>query len=112
MHVLGACAGGVIVERSDVIDLISTVLTLDDYGVQQKIEISTSVYAQIKSASQSEFFNGGRNGLNPQLVFVIREEEFEDQETALYSNKRYSIYRTFVRNDGYVELYAEYRKGA
>ena len=112
MHVLGACAGGVIVERSDVIDLISTVLILDDYGVQQKIEISTSVYAQIKSASQSEFFNGGRNGLNPQLVFVIREEEFEDQETAMYSNKRYSIYRTFVRNDGYVELYSEYRKGA
>ena len=99
-------------ERSDVIDLISTVQTVDDYGVQQTVETSARTYARIKSASQSEFFNGGRNGLNPQLVFVIHAEEYSDQETALYSNKRYSIYRTFLRDDGYIELYAEYRKGA
>lgn len=68
------------------------------------------VFAQVESVSQTEFFEGGRNGLNPAYKFTIFAYDYQDERTLEYKGLTYGVYRTFrVRNDK-IELFAE-RKG-
>lgn len=97
-------------DRSDVISLISIVKTQDDYGVWRETEESADVYCQVDSATQKEFFEGGRNGLNPAFKFTMFFADYADQPIVEYNGNRYSIYRTYLRRDDKIELYVE-RKG-
>jgi hypothetical protein len=98
-------------ERSDCVTLIGHTFTVDDNGVQQESETKRDAYAIIKSISQTEFFEGGRNGLNPQLVFSLYEYDYQNEETIEYKQKRYTAYRTFFNKDGRIDVYTELRKG-
>lgn len=93
----------------DVIELVSTTMEQNTYGVWVKTETSRQVFCRVSSVSQTEFFEGGRNGLNPEWRFSMFAADYEDEETVIYNEKRYGIYRTY-RNGDWIELYAE-RKG-
>lgn len=93
----------------DVLELVSTVLTQNAYGVWVKTETSRQVFCRVSSVSQTEFFEAGRNGLNPEWRFSIFAADYQDEETVIYNGKRYGIYRTY-RDGDWIELYAE-RKG-
>ena len=58
-------------DRSNVINLISTVLTLDEYGVQRATEKSEQVFCSVESVTALEVFEGGRNGLDPEFRFTM-----------------------------------------
>lgn len=68
------------------------------------------VYCNVESVSQSEFFEGGRNGLNPAYKFVMFSFDYQGERTLEYNGLRYGIYRTYLKKNGQIELYAE-RKG-
>ena len=94
-----------------VIKLITETYTKDDSGVPRKTEAAAEVFAQKKSVTRSEFFGGGRNGLNPECEFDVFKGDYDGQRTIEYEGKRYGVYRTFEPDDSdYIELYAE-RKG-
>lgn len=93
----------------DTIKLISITQTQDDYGVWRMVETAKEVYCDVKSVTRTEFFDAGRNGLNPAYVFVIFGDDYTDEETVEYAGKRYGVYRTYRDGDD-LELYAE-RKG-
>ena len=93
----------------DVILLVSVTNTQDRYGVWQKAETTAQVYCKVDSVSQSEFFEAGRNGLNPEYRFTVFAADYNDQDTVVYNNRRYGVYRTYRTGD-YIELYVE-RKG-
>ena len=93
----------------DVIQLVSVTNTQDGYGVWQKNETTVQVYCRVDSVSQSEFFEAGRNGLNPEYRFTVFAADYNDEDTVIYNNKRYGVYRTYRTGD-YIELYVE-RKG-
>ena len=97
-------------DRSDVCNLISTTKAQDDYGVWRDTEISREVFCQVNSVTRAEFFEGGRNGLNPQFRFTMFAEDYEDEPIVEYNGKRYSVYRTFFGKTDNIELYVE-RKG-
>lgn len=97
-------------DRSTVIDLISITKTQDAFGVWRQSESKKTVYAQVDSVSMSEFFEGGRNGLNPELKFTMFFGDYNDEPIVVYKNNRYSVYRTYHRRTDEVELYVE-RKG-
>ena len=62
-------------DRSTPINLISVTWQPDAYGIQQPTETTKKIYANVKSVTRDEFFNGGRNGLNPDgqySLFVLR----------------------------------------
>lgn len=83
----------------------------DSLGGQVLTQISRAVFAQVQSASRSEYFAGGRNGLNPELVFYVFAEDYNGETECEYQGKRYGIYRTYLNEEeDYIELYAE-RKG-
>lgn len=98
-------------DKSDVIKLIPVTYTKDSKGVMRSSEgTPREVLAQVNSVTRSEFFEGGRNGLNPEYVFSIFFADYNEERLLEYNGKRYGIYRTYLGRTDYVELYAE-RKG-
>lgn len=93
----------------DIITLISVTKTQDAYGVWRMTETSKEVFCSVQSVTRTEFFDAGRNGLNPAFVFTIFGDDYDGEETIEYAGKRYGVYRTFRSGDD-MELYAE-RKG-
>ena len=89
--------------------LISESKEQDATGVWRKTETSKEVFAKVDSIYSREFFDAGRNGLNPEYRFMVFAGDYSGEEECLYLNKMYSIYRTYENGD-YMELYVE-RKG-
>lgn len=97
-------------DRSDVISLISVTRVQDDYGDWTETLQKRQVYCQVNSIQQREFFEAGRNGLNPQYRFTIFFGDYQDEELVEFNGKTYSIYRTYLKKNDQLELYVE-RKG-
>lgn len=97
-------------DRSDVCNLIAVTKAQDEHGVWRTAETSREVYCQVNSVTRAEFFEGGRNGLNPQFRFTMFAADYEDEPIVEYNGKRYSVYRTFFGKTDNIELYVE-RKG-
>jgi hypothetical protein len=64
----------------------------------------------VGSITQSEFYEGGRNGLNPEYRFTVFFADYEDETIIEYKGKRYAVYRTYLTRNDKLELYVE-RKG-
>lgn len=92
-----------------VIKLIAQSKAQDKYGVWRPTETIRQIYCNVNSISMSEFYEAGRNGLNPQYRFLVFQGDYENETMCEYEGLRYSIYRTYRRGDT-VELYVE-RKG-
>lgn len=99
-------------DRSDEIYLVKAVRVKDDLGIFRQTVQSRRVFAQVDSVTRAEFFEAGRNGLNPELKFTIFAGDYEDEDTILYKNRAYGIYRTYLARNDDIELYAERKGGA
>ena len=97
-------------DRSTPIELIKSTYEQDENGVRRKVETRRTVFSSINSVRASEFFEGGRNGLNPQLQFTMFRYDYDDETIVEYDGKRYGVYRTFITKNDLIELYCE-RKG-
>lgn len=96
--------------RPSIIYLIEETYEADGYGVLVPSQTTRMVYADIQSVTGSEWFEGGRNGLNPEYRMRIHNAEYHGEEIVLYGSTYYTIYRTYMDND-ILELYVEKRKG-
>lgn len=96
--------------NADVITLISVTKAQDDNGIWQTTEHAHDVYCQVDSVSATEFFEAGRNGLNPEFRFTMFIGDYCNEQTLIYHGNAYGVYRTYRRNIDMIELYAE-RKG-
>lgn len=97
-------------DRSDVITLVSISFTQDEFGVRRKAESKKEVFCQVDSVTRAEFFEGGRNGLNPQFRITMFFDDYNDEPIVEYNEKRYTVYRTYHSRTDDIELYVE-RKG-
>lgn len=96
---------------NDVMMLIAETQEQDDSGVWRKTRTVRQVFCKVNSVRQSEFFAGGRNGLNPEFQFSVFGEDYAGETLCEYSGASYSIYRTYrAPGNDYIELYVE-RKG-
>ena len=93
-----------------VIKLIGETKTQDKYGVWRSTETYRQIYCNVTSVSLSEFHEAGRIGLNPQYRFLVFHADYAGETICEYEGQRYSIYRTYRRDDDTLELYVE-RKG-
>lgn len=98
-------------DRSDVIKLIKVTTSQNAYGVHEKTETSREVFCHVGSVTRSEFFEGGRNGLNPEYVFTVFFDDYDDETIVEYYGKRYAIYRTYMSLNDELELYAQREGG-
>lgn len=97
-------------DRSEVITLLSTQKTQNQYGVWVETLQSKNVFCQVDSVTRQEFFEGGRNGLNPEYRFTMFFGDYNGERELIYKSNTYSVYRTFHGRTDTIELYVE-RKG-
>lgn len=97
-------------DRSSVISLISETKTKNEYGVYQTTTSSRDVFCQVNSVSRSEFFEAGRNGLNPEYEFTMFASDYNGEKVVKYNGETYAVYRTYYGRTDTLELYVE-RKG-
>lgn len=97
-------------DRSENLYLIAETKTQDVNGVWHKALTEKQVFCQVDSVTRSEFFEAGRNGLNPEYRFTIFFGDYDGQREVRYKGKTYAVYRTYHARTDELELYAE-RKG-
>lgn len=97
-------------DRSTPITLISYTQQQDNYGVWRKTATERTVFANVRSANAVEFFEGGRNGLNPEYTFTMFRYDYDGETVVEYEDEIYSVYRTYITRDDMIELHVE-RKG-
>ena len=97
-------------DKSNVITLIGNNREQDEYGRWTATPIQRQVFCQVDSVTQREFFEGGRNGLNPEFKFTMFKYDYNNEPIVEYNGFQYSVYRTFVKRNDEIELYVE-RKG-
>lgn len=93
------------------ISLLTIKYTQDDIGEWAEQTEKTDVFAIVSSVSMSEFYQAGMQGFKPEFRFLVWMTEYNDQELVEYKGRIYSIYRSFRRDDGRIELYVNRKKG-
>ena len=84
--------------------------TQDEYGRWVATPTAKEVFCQVDSITRAEFFDGGRNGLNPEFKFTMFFGDYNGESVVEYADNTYSVYRTYLRRTDIIELYVE-RKG-
>ena len=95
-----------------VITLKKEVNTVNEYGDTVKTYTSRNVFAEVKSISQSEFYQAEAVGLKPEIKFVIADfADYEGEKILSYTPfggvaEDYTILRTY-RNKLNLEIVAK-----
>lgn len=97
----------------DTLTLLAMTKEQDEYGVWKETFTPREVFCQVHSISRNEFFQAGRNGLNPSFMFTVFQADYEGEVICKFRGNSYAIYRTYLTaNADYIELYAERQGGA
>ena len=97
-------------DRSDIITLLAETKTQNAYGVWVTTLSNRDVFCQVDSVTRAEFFEGGRNGLNPEYRMTMFAGDYQGERLLIYNQSTYSVYRTYQGRNDTIELYVE-RKG-
>lgn len=98
-------------DRSTPIKLIAESYAADSYGVLQKTRTKRDVYADVRSVTASEWFEGGRSGLNPEYRFTLFAPDYQGEKVLEYNGTQYGVYRTYQARTDIIELYTQLKKG-
>lgn len=99
------------ISLDDVCNLLSITTTQDEIGQFIETEKAFMVYCSKFSITRAEFSTAGQLGFKPDLMLVVDSDSYGEEKLLEYQNKRYSIYKTFQRVDGFTELYCEVKSG-
>lgn len=98
-------------DRSTPIYLIKTFNQENEYGVLKPMLSRRMVYANVESAGQREWMEGGRNGLNPEFKMTMFAFDYDKETELVYNGSVYSIYRTYRPDVDTIELYVQRKQG-
>lgn len=89
----------------DVIKLISITPGENDIGDPVETKTKTgNIFADKQSIRQSEFYQAAATGLRPELMFIIRSIDYNQEPMLEYNDKEYTIIRTYEKDVEYIEL--------
>lgn len=74
-------------------------------------KLKTLCFCAEGSIYSEEFFKAGNNGIKPQVKLIVDSESYSGEEEVIYNDKLYFVYRQFPRQDGFTELYLNYKLG-
>lgn len=98
-------------DRSDIINLYADTVTFDEYGVARKQRTAREVFCSVNSVTRAEFFEAGRNGLDPQFQIKMFFGDYNGETVVGYKGRLYSVYRTYQAKTDEIELYVERQVG-
>lgn len=91
----------------DVINLVSVTIAENEIGDSIEVPVKREVFADKKSIRQNEFYQAAATGLRPELMFVVRTIEYNQEPKLEYpigSDKEYNIIRTYDKDGEFTEL--------
>lgn len=97
-------------DRSDIVTLVAYTRTQDEFGVWRSTQTERQVFCSVDSVTRDEYFEGGRNGLNPEYRITMFFGDYNGEDTVVYNGIAYGVYRTYHAKTDELELYVE-RKG-
>lgn len=99
-------------ERLVDINLIKTEYQTDAIGQQiTGEEVTRTLCATLSGISRQEWAMAAQTGLNPEgMAFLHDSADYEGEDIIEMAGTRYVIYRTYLTDDGGIELY--YRREA
>jgi SPP1 family predicted phage head-tail adaptor len=98
-------------DRSDIVNLYADSIQYDEYGVARKTRSSREVYCKVDSVTRAEFFEAGRQGLNPEYRITMFFGDYNGEAVVGYKGRTYSVYRTYQAKTDEIELYVERQGG-
>lgn len=97
----------------DVLTLVSYTYTKDAYGVDRGTPTERRIFCRTDSITRLEFYEAGRNGLNPEMKFIIFAGDYAGETVCRFHGAQYSVYRTYhVPGTDYLELYVQREGGS
>ncbi len=89
---------------NEILYLIQTAETLDDYGDLAMTETRRQVFARLSSIGQKEFYQAQATGLQPELKFVLADYlDYNGEQLVEHNGQRYRVLRIY-RNGLELEL--------
>jgi SPP1 family predicted phage head-tail adaptor len=82
---------------SDIVYLISNTISKTDTGDTVLTPTSRMIYANKLSVRQSEHYQAQAIGLKPELMFIVRSEDYGDEDALQYDGDDYSIDRSYKK---------------
>lgn len=98
-------------DRSNVINLISRTYTQDEIGQFIETESKRQVYCDVGSITRTEWYDAGRNGMQPAYVFTMFAPDYQGEKIVEFEGKRYGVYRTWIARNETIEVYVEEKGG-
>jgi SPP1 family predicted phage head-tail adaptor len=92
--------------RADVVRLIGEATA---HGVHESTtENEREVLVEVRSVTRSEYYNALNAGVQPELVFKLAlDADYQDEHFLKHNGTRYRVVRTYLTNDGGIEITAE-----
>ena len=96
----------------DVIKLISSTYTIDEYGNQIEVPSYRTVFCKVRSVGRSEFYQAAQGDMHPSIVVTISHyKDYLGEKALMHTDwtgkeRRYAINRTYRAGDS-VELTCE-----
>jgi len=88
----------------EVIKLITITIGENDMGDSVEIPVEREVFADKQSIRQSEFYQAAATGLRPELMFVVRSIDYNQEPKLKHGDKTYTIIRTYDKDGELIEL--------
>lgn len=75
--------------------LIDVVHSENDIGDPITYEERTDVLCSVQSVTRSEHYAAAAHGLQPEVVFVVNQYDYNGQKYAEFENQRYQVIRAY-----------------
>lgn len=89
----------------NIITLIAETYTVDEYGDTVATQTERTIFAEVKSIGQNEFYQAQAVGLKPEIKFVIADfADYQNEKLLMFTpfggtEDIYTILRTFRTNN-------------
>jgi len=65
------------------------------------------VFCSKLSITRAEHATAGQLGHKPDLVLIVDSDSYDEEKNVEYHSKKYSIYKSYMRADGFTEIFCE-----
>lgn len=89
---------------TDKISLITVTRAQNANGYITETEATTEVFAEILSATRSEFYAAAKADIKISRIFKLRNADYNDATIVQHSSKRYRVERTYTADFEWIEL--------
>lgn len=87
--------------------LIRESITYDDLGNAAKTTEEIPVLCSVQSVGRNEFYSAANAGLKPELVFVVKNYEYQGEPNVKFDGQKYRVIRTYTTGFEEIELTCE-----